>query len=524
MIVLYALLYGLLTLIASASPLLTFANLWQLKEWRIDRLREHIRENGWFRQIFGTIRPGITLFFFVISPISEKIFQTSPLLLIALLILAGVSIAQIGLKKQPMPVGTQKAVVLVLATMCLTAFTALTLVFVADSLPAWKKTSEMMILFLPVLQPIIFALTWLLLWPIDRFLKMRTLARGRAARARLQHLTVIGITGSVGKTTTKELLAHILKVRGAIATPAHVNTEMGVARWLSTVLKDLPEDSTKTVIVEMGAYRKGEIALLCSIAQPTMGIITYVGTQHISLFGSREAIIEGKGELFASLPRNGHAFANRDNDAYAALVKRCQCKVTSVGTGNDADIHAFDLEETSTGIRFKALDTTFDVPLFGTHTITSVLLAIAAAQKVGVPVKEIVQAVKTFTPMAHTFNVKTVGSVTVLDDTYNSSPASVEAAIEWARRQPQKQKVLVFDGIIELGKEEESSHVQLARLASEVFQKAYIVHPRFLGYFRHGGFGERAMLVSASKEPVSAGSLLACIGRMPQSIINRFLP
>lgn len=523
MILLYAFVFTLLAILASASPLLTFAHLWQLKEWRIDRLREHLNENGWFRQLFGMIRPLVTVFFFLTSPLLTRFLI--PIELVGLLVLAALSVAQIGLKKQPMPVGTQKAIALVFFSTCLTALFTFGLIYWTDVMaPHLNPVAWDMVLLLPVLQPFVLALSALLFWPVDRFLKMRTLDAGRRARSSHPNLTVIGITGSVGKTTTKELLAHVLKVRGAIATPAHVNTEMGVARWLSSTLKDLPEDSTKTVIVEMGAYRKGEIALLCSIAQPSMGIITYVGNQHISLFGSREAIIEGKGELFAALPKDGHAFANKDNDAYAALIKRCQCKVTSVGTGNDADIHAIDLEETSTGLRFKALDTTFDIPLFGTHTIASILLVIATAQKLGVPMKEIAQALKTFTPMAHTFNVKTVGNVTLLDDTYNSSPASVEAAIEWARRQPQQNKVLVFDGIIELGEEEERSHSQLARLASEVFQRAYIVHPRFLPYFRHGGFGDRAMLVPSSKQPVSAGSLLACIGRMPQSIINRFLP
>jgi UDP-N-acetylmuramoyl-tripeptide--D-alanyl-D-alanine ligase len=354
-------------------------------------------------------------------------------------------------------------------------------------------------------------------------LKTRVLNRAIRLRAAHPHLRVVGITGSVGKTTLKEMLSHILKDLGAEATPDRVNTEMGVAQWLTKILTNEPIDSTRILIVEMGAYRRGEIALLCRIAQPQYGAITYVGDQHLSLFGSHEAIIEAKGELFVSLPPEGKAFGNSDNDAFNALRKKCACPVITVGTGQQVDVLGTDIEETSDGIRFKVLGTHVSVPIQGTHNVTGALLAIAVAQEMGMTLHDIAKRLQSFQPKQKTFERKTLGKVTVLDDTYNSSPDSVRAAIEWAKKQPHTKKILVLEGIIELGDAEARIHTDIAHLASDIFTVAYVAHSRHLPYFRDGGFGSRVSVITETPI-VDDGSLIVLSGRLSEKVIKRFLP
>ncbi len=508
--------------IASVSPILTLLALWQTKEWRWDRLLEHLKREGTVRQLYGSVRPVLLGGWFLIVLLSiakqDPVFALLRLSIQLLLILAGLNILQFAMKKQRIPVFTGKAVVMLLVSLCI--------VIAVSVIPLSIPTLPSILAFalIPFFSPLWVLLCWILTKPLDVYLKMQTLRKAKNLRIAHPKMTVIGITGSVGKTTTKELLAHILKKQGALSTPVHVNSEMGVARWLIQNLKDKPADCTGTLIVEMGAYRKGEIQLLADIAKPQLGIITFIGSQHLSLFGSLEAIREAKGELFAALPKSGHAFMNHDNAASEKLKDICACPITTVGTDGKADLCAFDIEETGSRILFTVSGEQFVVPMRGTHTVTSILLAIAAAQKLGMELPEIKRELASFKPLERTFEVKQIRGVTVLDDTYNASPDSFRAAITWARSQEQHEKVLLTDGIIELGALEEKVHSELSTDAAKVFQKVCIGNARFLPYFRENGFGERAVPLSSSPARIKAGGLLVCIGRVPRTAIDELLP
>lgn len=525
----YAILLPVLTVLASLSPVLTFARLWQIKEWRCDRLREHMRENGWWRQLFGWTRPMIVILYlallctvyFVLSLLGfggqllalglETKLQWLEAVTLGVLTLFSVLQSVTG--RQRTPVWTRKAIIITALSLGLLLITSLVgLAIESHVLP-----------ILPLLAPLFVGAAWMIFLPIDKMMKQRILKRAEALRVSHPNLRIIGITGSVGKTTVKEMLSHILKDTGALTTPERVNTEMGVAAWMTKILSSEPADSNRLLIIEMGAYRTGEIGLLCRITKPQYGIITYVGNQHLSLFGSRAAIIKGKGELFASLPKNGRAFGNSDNDAFDALKKKCVCPLTAVGTGQHADIVATDIEETPTGIQFRALDTSFRIPVAGTHNVTGALLAIAVAKEMGMKPQDIAPKLQSFKRMSRTFELKTVDDVTVLDDTYNSSPDSVRAAIEWARKQPHDKKILVLEGIIELGDAEARIHTELAALAAPVFTEAYAAHPRFLSYLKEGGFGDRAKMAEKSLQKAEKGSLVVLVGRLAPKVTVRFI-
>lgn len=538
-----------LTLAATLSPLLTFTHLFQLKEWRLDRLREHFRMEGWLRQLFGITRPALLGFFGCVGflPFGKLrafggFLPSWPLAFLIATTLFNTT--QIIFRKQPYPVWTKKAIVLVGTSLFITLFCG---ILVTSN---EQRATSNLIVIIPLLQPFFLMLSWLLWKPIDYILKQRILARARTLRTQFPNLVVIGITGSAGKTTTKELLAHILGPDRAIATPEHVNTELGVAKWLIEILSNQKTLSERMglvgpirgghdigkeepargkplgcplAIVEMGAYREGEIATLCSITQPTMGIITSIGTQHIGLFGSQKAIAEAKGELFAALPPHGHAFVNSDTPFAQELQKKCACSVTTVSAGSLADFQATHTEETPEGLRFQIHTTFFTIPLHGEHQLGNVLLAVATATELGMTLENIAKKLRTFSSPPHTFSLREENGITILDDTHNASPESLSAAIEWARHQPYKKKILLSPGIIEQGRATARTHVRCGALAKEVFDEAYILNKKFAQYFEQGFCKPVRHILPPTPYPLP-NTLLVCVGRIPQTTIQKSLP
>ena len=457
------------------------------------------------------MRPALVFTFFIAGaaiPQVQQLWHTS-----ALLALGGLSMVQCVLRKQRYPVWTQKAKALVVSALLIDMLIAL----------SWHSEHPALLVILPLLQTFILTIAWVLFLPVDKILKNRRVQRARLLRKQFPDLTVIGVTGSVGKTTLKELLSCILSKRGALATPAYVNSEMGVANWMLTELSKNKDTPPEILIVEMGAYRKKEIARLCSIAQPIMGAITFIGKQHMALFGSQEMLSAAKAELLEALPENGKAFLNADNDASMAVAHKAACPIVRVGTGGQADLEAFDIEETGSGIAFRAGDTRFSVPLRGTHNVTNVLLAIAIARNFNMKDAEIAQALSLYKPLNHTFAVRTEKEVTILDDTHNSSPASFKAAIAWTRTQPAKQKVLLTSGLIELGQEQDHIHTELGEMSQQTFDRVVFVHSRS-GRFFEKGYGKKIEVYSTDTKPVEEKALLVCIGRVPANVVHRMLP
>lgn len=517
------------------------SGLWQMKEWRWDRLLEHLRREGWGRQLWGTTRPAVLAAYVVTAGMLGGRAGQWPAA-IALCVLAAMTLAQIGWQRQRRPVFTRKAVTVTATAGILTALAATLLTL---------QRQEHALPFLILLPPVALACAWVLWYPVDAFLKRRIIDRARRLREAHRDLTVIGVTGSVGKTTTKELLACVLADLHPLITPAHVNSEIGVAQWLTSVLNPsppLPElvpsgdegqwergggacpasersdwCGVSLLIVELGAYRRGEIALMCSYVQPTIGVITHVGTQHVALFGSPENLFQAKAELIRSLPVDGRAFLNGDNDLCRAMKPLSPAPVTIVGTGGPCDLEAYAIEETTAGIRFTALETVIDVPLHGTHNVRNVLLALAVGAHLGVRPERMRELLRSFRPLAGTFQIRTESGVRLVDDTHNSSAASVKAAIAWARNQPEAEKTLLCAGLIEMGEYQENAERELGALASEVFTRIIVIDPQSARNVAMGA-GKNIEMLRAASARVPPGSLLVCAGRMPSSTIQHLLP
>lgn len=495
----WIILIGLL-LAGALSPLLTFAALFQQKEWRWDRLREHLRRDGAVNQLFGRVRPAL-YGLFVLLWIAALPRSVSALALWTGLF-AVLSAVQLGLKRQRMPVWTSKAKLIIALSVLLTVIAAILTLAVPVLMPG-----------IILLQPLFVLAAWLILKPLDYVLKKRVMDRAAAHRATLTDATVIAVAGSVGKTTTKELIAHLLTDLRPAVTPAHVNTEMGVAQWLTGKKADV-------FVVEMGAYRLGEIALLCRIAQPTVGVMTALGSDHLALFGSEEAIVRGNGELIEFLPEGSHAFLYGENPGCRSLAQKARSKTHLTGEG---DLLPTDIHENDQGISFKAGGSTFQLPLQGRHNVHNALLAIGVARQLGVRDERIKELLKTFRGPAHTFNMRTERGVLLLDDTYNISPLSVGAALDWAARQTHRPRVLLTSGLQETGDEE-------ARFLKELGAKAKGSVERVVFTAAHGadafgqGFGAPVEVLNPRSPRVAEGSVLLAVGRMPPSTVQRLLP
>ena len=294
-------------------------------------------------------------------------------------------------------------------------------------------------------------------------------ALGSWHRNRLQ-CPVIGITGSTGKTTTKDFLKSVLATRlRVVATGGNRNNELGVPL---TVMEAGVE--TEALVVEMAMRGRGQIAHLCGIARPDSGLITNVGVSHVELLGSEEAIAAAKGELIDAIPADGRVFLNGDDAWTDRLAARASAPVTRYGTGEGIDVRAtgvavdeyghprFDLE-TSVGVAEIVL------PTPGRHNVYNAMAAAAVGLHLGLDLADVVAGLEhaTFSGWRmETF--ESASGVTVINDAYNANPTSMRAALAALADVPaQGKRVAVLGDMAELGSLTELAHFQLGEIVAE---------------------------------------------------------
>jgi UDP-N-acetylmuramoyl-tripeptide--D-alanyl-D-alanine ligase len=264
-------------------------------------------------------------------------------------------------------------------------------------------------------------------------------------------LPVIGVTGSNGKTTTKQLLAAVFAARGPVlATAGNYNNHIGVPL---TLLRLAAEH--RTAVIEMGASHAGEIALLAELARPTVGIVTQAGDAHLEGFGSREGVAKAKGELFSAL-NHGVAVINTD-DHYAPLWKQLAGanQTITFGFSADADVRAVDLHSESQSNQFTLLTpagkATVRLPLPGRHNIANALAAAAAGHALGLDAATIAKGLQQVeAPKGRVLSHATATGAKVIDDSYNANPSSLAAAMALLSKEPGR-RILVLGNMAELG-------------------------------------------------------------------------
>lgn len=286
-------------------------------------------------------------------------------------------------------------------------------------------------------------------------------ALGELARAHRRTLTapVVAITGSSGKTTTKEMLAFILRdAREIVATLGTQNNHIGVPL---TLLRSAPSD--EAVIVEVGTNHFGELAALGGITAPTITVITNIGPAHLEFFGSLEGVARAKWELVQAMGPSGVAVLNHDDPYLREAARQWPGRVVWFGTDRRAEFWIEQVTEEPWGIR-ALVNRRYPLrlPLPGRHHLLDAAAAVACAQLVGIDPAEATQALASFMPARGRLERQIVGGVRFINDTYNANPASartaVEALLQWAGP---SRRFVVFGDMRELGAEEARYHAEL---------------------------------------------------------------
>jgi len=312
-----------------------------------------------------------------------------------------------------------------------------------------------------------------------------------------QDVQVVGITGSVGKSTTKELVAEVLGQRyGTLKNKGNLNNEIGLPLTLLNL-----GPGHKRAVLEMGFYVPGEIAFLCDIAKPRIGVVTNVGTVHAERAGDQETIARGKAELVESLPEDGVAVLNIDDPLVREMAKFSKARILFYGMDPAAELWADNVEGLGLeGIRFRlhyhGEVLYLRVPMIGRHSVQTALRAAAVGLVDGLTWQEIVTGLRSASVQLRLIAVRTENGALILDDTYNASPESMLAALNLLDEMD-GHKVAVLGDMLELGQYEWHGHELVGIRASEVVKELVTL-------------GERGRMIAAA----------ACRAGLPASHIT----
>jgi UDP-N-acetylmuramoyl-tripeptide--D-alanyl-D-alanine ligase len=408
-------------------------------------------------------------------------------------------------------------------------------VALADATHAGAFTALAVGLVLVAAAPLVLAGANCALAPVERRVNRRFVDAALAKLAAIAPLTV-GITGSYGKTTTKFCVGAVLsRTKRTLVTRASFNTYLGVTR---TINEDLtPED--EAFVVEMGAYRRGDVAELCELTKPTIGIVTAIGPMHLERFGSIEEIEAAKGELAEALPAAGRLITNADDPACRRIAGRSQAPVTLFGIdATDADVRATDLRITSGRAAFTLhlLDRAHPVEskLLGRHNVRNLLAAAACGLVIGVRDNEIVAALGSVEPPPHRLApiVNRATGVVVIDDAYNSNPEGAAGALEVLAEHEASRRLLVTPGMVELGDRQDDANQEFGRQAGRVCDLVVLVGPEQtepirLGLLEAGLDGDRIVVASDIEHATSelarlvrAGDVVLFENDLPDTYTN----
>ncbi len=541
---------GFFWAIRTIKFVLFWVYLWQLKNYHVGRFVDHFRTHQGKKIFFNTLYlvKLFLLFLLFINPVFLYI------VLFTYVAENSIFFLQIYKKNVRLPKFTLKAILLT------TILCAGVLVFgVGTYYYLLSVKAVFYLLVFDILLPVFVSVIVLLAQPFFVMARTRILKKAKEKMKKFPRLKVIGITGSYGKTSTKEFLTTILSSKfNVLSTPDHKNSEIGIAQ---TILQNLT-GKHEIFIVEMGAYNKGGIDLLCDMVRPNIGLVTGVNQQHLATFGSLENLLSAEGgrELANRLSQHGVMILNGDNAHCLDLYKNIMGKKTG-GTGKSALLYAVkkdklesdiwneDLEIKKHSISFivavreiwlgqvisrKAEMAHFNVNVVGGHNIQNMLGAILAAKELGMSLEQISLACKNIKPEQAGITLKKAKyGISIIDSSYSSNPDGVTADLDYLHIF-EGRRVVVMPCLIELGKKSKEVHYQIGKKIAEICDLAIITTRDQFEQIKKGamenGMSEEGIILCDSPSEIwghvttfcKAGDAVLLEGRVPGELIRLF--
>lgn len=374
-------------------------------------------------------------------------------------------------KKKPL-VWTQKVRLLAILTLCY-------MVLLNTALFVWLSLPGLFIaLFITTQTYLFLMLSVVTLKPYEYInrLIVRRFIKNKITRLKSKGLVVIGITGSFGKTTTKEFLYEMLKTEHKVLkTPESYNTLLGIYRVVDLELSDRYE----IFICEMGAYHRGEIAELCDVVMPDHGILTGINEQHLERFGSIQNTIKAKFELIEALPEDGFKILNGDNENVLNNYK-AYVKVPILYGENSKANYYTNVAYSSGSLSMDLFIDGHKIPLssvkvIGRGNLSNILASAVLSGKLGISEANIKKAIAQIKPVPHRLEVKVLPDKTLIDNAYSSNVEGFKVALELLASYKDRPRIIVTPGIVELGDKTESIHMDLGKLVDDICDFAILV-------------------------------------------------
>jgi len=489
-------------LIAFSKKIIFWTYLWQLKEYHLDRFKSHFLTFNGRKIIFNYLNLikfililfPLILFALLLKP-SSNIFFFYILTLFFLFMGESFAFIKKLIRRQ---ISTPKITFKTITILLLSVLFLFFIIYTSFYLNAGSHFFYYL-LVADFFAPAIISISVFLAHLITIVWRQDLIQKATNKRKKFGRLLVVGITGSYGKSSTKEFLASILKNHfRVLKTKANQNSEVGISKC---ILNDLVQQH-EVFICEMGAYSKGGIKLLSKIVQPKIGVLTGINEQHLSTFGSQQNIIEGKYELIESLPKEGIAVFNGNNIYCQNLYEKTTNisekiafskipkNITTFKYWMWRDIWAEDIKTGKDYLNFKICQKDekikVDTRLIGKHNVVNLLMSAIVAKRLGLSLEEIAKEIEKISPEFSAIKIrKSYGGLSVIDSSYSANPDGVISDLEYLTSWKGK-KIIIMPCLIELGKTAKEIHYKIGGGIADVCDVAIITTKEYFKEIKNG--------------------------------------